>query len=95
MSHALPIIVLLIDFIFNRIPFFPKHLPLMLIIATMYLVVNMAVTLGTGTPVYSVMTWKDGWTAIYICASCCAVILGFFVFYYISSCKNKKYDSMT
>ena len=94
-GHALPLIVLIIDFIFNRIPFFPKHLVLMLIISVIYAIVNMAVTLGSGTPVYSVMTWKDGWTALYMFASCLALLFGFFMFYYISLWKNKKYDKLT
>ena len=80
-EHAIPITVLLIDFVLNRIPFFPKHLVLMLIISIIYAIVNMAVTLGSGTPVYDILTWKDGWTALFLFASAFAYVLGFFVFY--------------
>jgi hypothetical protein len=57
--HVIPFGMLLVDFCLSAIVFNPKQFIFIFIMAIMYAIVNMAVTLISGTPVYSVITWHD------------------------------------
>lgn len=72
--HAVCPALVIIEFLFNRVPVRKRHLFYMAIFAVVYIFgVNLPVSLAS-YPVYSIMTWKSWWTAVY-CAG--AVILAF------------------
>ena len=57
--HMLPICVLTIDWFLNRIYFELNQIWINLIIFAIYGLVNIGVTKGTGTPVYSEISWDS------------------------------------
>lgn len=91
-NHALPLIVLTIDFVMNTVPFHYRHVPIMLGIMLIYaLAVNLPVTLISGTPVYSVLTYKDVSTYLYILLLLVLFTLSFTTWYLLAKWKNAKY----
>jgi len=66
MEHIVPVCMLFLDFLLNSVVWGIHHIIFFMVIGTVYLCVNAAVTLGTGKPVYDIMTFKDYKTAIAI-----------------------------
>ena len=58
LGHGTPLLALLIEFGFNIIPFYMKHLALVALIQVVYLIVNVIVSL-VDKPVYGILNWKD------------------------------------
>lgn len=92
MDHSLPFVLLLIDFLFNRITYELNGLWINLIILFIYGMYNLAYTKIEGHSVYPVVTWDS------IVADCIAfaVLPLFMLFwlglYYMSRYKFKKLD---
>ena len=59
LNHTAPLISLVLEFAFTLHIMRYKHVVVTLVVGLTYLVVNMAVTLGTDNPVYDIITWKD------------------------------------
>lgn len=89
-GHAMPAGLLLIDFSFNIIPIHYRHIPLCLIALLIYAIVNIIVTL-TDKPVYSLLTWNDGMSWVYIGGLAILEIGLFYLVYFIAKFKNRKY----
>ena len=58
-DHSLPLIVLLIDFSMNTVPFCNKHFVLVCAVLVLYLIVNYLVTIFRDKPVYPVLDWDS------------------------------------
>ena len=58
-DHIAPLVILVIDYVMNRIPFNLRHLIVSLFVMLCYSVVNLSWTLSTGTPVYAPLNFKD------------------------------------
>jgi hypothetical protein len=97
-DHAAPIILLTIDFIFNRVYWELNQIYANMLIFLIYGFVNLGVTYGTGTPVYppiswdSVGSWCLGLAMIPLCA------LYYLMWYSLTKLKfrwMKMHDSIT
>jgi hypothetical protein len=92
MDHSVDLGMLLIDFILNAIVFNPWHLIFGLIILFIYGILNMAIVIGTGFEIYSILTW-DSIETFYTCIGITIAEIAFFMLYsYISICKNKRFN---
>ncbi|CDW91679.1 UNKNOWN [Stylonychia lemnae] len=89
--HASPIVVLVTDYVINRIPFQFKHLPLSLFILIVYGLVNMIYTLTSGTPVYPPLNFKDGMTAVWVLVLFCIETGTYTGMYFLTRWKIRKY----
>lgn len=58
-DHIVPLSMLLLDLVLNRVHFYIRHLPITLTILTIYGFVNMITTKVSGVPVYTIMTWDS------------------------------------
>ena len=93
-NHAVPVTVLFLDFVMNVVPFHFRHLPFFLGIMIIYgFGVNMTVTLVSGTPVYTPLTWKTPMSWAYVGGLLTLAVISFSTWYFISVRKNKKYLS--
>lgn len=91
-NHAVPVIVLFLDFVMNVVPFHYRHLSFFIGIMLVYgFGVNMTYTMVTGTPVYSLLTWKTPLSWGYVGGLLVLAVISFFTWYSISIKKNKKY----
>ena len=90
MDHIAPVSMLLIDYILNLMIFNPRHVYIQLIIMVVYMIVNCIVTLETGSPVYSILTWQDWLTVILVPCQFIFTTLTFLVFSYVSIYKQNK-----
>lgn len=59
MDHSVPMLVLLMDFFINAVPFTGRHFWMMIPIALAYLLVSYLVVKSTGEPVYPFLDWKS------------------------------------
>ena len=64
--HAMPMIILLIDYGINRVPFKMVHLPVSIFLMLAYGIVNLSYTISTGTPVYPPLNFKDAMSYVWI-----------------------------
>lgn len=55
--HALPLILLIIDFVLNRVPFVLRHIVIAIFVILIYGIMNMAITLITGHPIYPILDY--------------------------------------
>ncbi len=82
-DHLVPFVLLMIEFIMNRIRFSIRHLVIAAKILVIYGVVNMIYTLSKGEPIYSGIDWKsfDSFVAIIVIflASLSLFVLIFYV----------------
>jgi len=90
-EHTVPFFFLLIDYCINAILFQPWHWILSFWIAIAYMIVNLSVTLATGEPVYSVITWKDAKTAVLVPLLLVSYLASYLIFAYISKLKLNKF----
>ena len=57
-DHTLPILALLTEHLFiNALPIVPRHLSALLSIFIFYLLINLSVSLHTGTSIYPIIDW--------------------------------------
>jgi hypothetical protein len=74
LDHSIPIVMLIIDYCMNKIPFNLRHLAPSMVIMVSYGIVNISYTLGTGTPVYPPLNFKDVlsfmWLVVLILLEC-------------------------
>jgi hypothetical protein len=66
--------MLVIDYCMNKIPFNLRHLTPSMVIMVSYGIVNISYTLGTGTPVYPPLNFKDVlsfvWLVVLVALEC-------------------------
>ena len=77
LHHALPLILLSVDYCFNAMPFVGRHVYSVMVICIVYLIFNYYVTKRRGTPVYSIMSWDD---PVSFAIPICTVIIGLIIF---------------
>lgn len=90
LNHGVPFLLLVLDFFFNTVPFCWRHLILVNILTFTYLMINLAITKGTGTPIYQSLNWQEfiSWTTLVIWP---AIVSFFFIcFKCFSDCKLVK-----
>ena len=56
------------------------------------MVINAIITSVRGYPIYSIMTWKDGLTGIFVIAGLIAVAVFFLLFAYLSILKKRLFE---
>jgi len=83
-DHISPIVILLVDYSMNRIPFSIRLLPLSMILLLVYGIVNMAWTLSTGNPVYPPINFKSGMTAVWILLLALLEVGGFYLMKFVT-----------
>ena len=60
LDHALPMVCLLVEYVFlSAIPFSKRHFIGIVTICSIYLTMNLSITLISGKPIYGPMTWTD------------------------------------
>ena len=89
-DHISPIVILLIDYSMNRIPFTIRSLPLAMILLTIYGMINMTWTLVTGKPIYPPLNFKTPMTAVYIILLALLEIGGFYLMVFVTKKKLNK-----
>ncbi len=90
MDHIAPIVILLIDYSMNRIPFSVRHLPVAMGLLLIYGLVNMTWTLETGHPVYPPINFKSAMTAVWVILLALLEIGGFFLMSWLTKLKLNK-----
>ena len=92
LDHVL-IILLLLDYFFNTIPFIRRHMKAMVPIGVSYLCLNFVVTKSQGYPIYHIISW-DSWLSLIITVVTLIVsVLIFLMYEWISTKKLKYYSS--
>ena len=63
-DHVLPLLLLLVDFSMNTIPFCNRHYLLVCVVLLVYMMFNYLVTFIRNKPVYSILDWNSviGWS---------------------------------
>lgn len=89
-DHIAPIVILIIEYSFNRIPFNMKHCPVSVGILVFYGIFNMAWTFTTGIPVYDPLNFKDLMSYVWIVLLLGLEVLGYFTLTHLSRWKNSK-----
>ena len=88
--HALPLAALLVDFIFNPISFEIKRFLIVLIAGTVYMLMNMAYSLGV-EPVYGILDWVTGISYGLLIGAYVLLLIGFgFGILFYKCLKEKK-----
>jgi hypothetical protein len=64
--HGVTFVWMLLDLFLNRITFIYTHVVFVAIFAVLYFIINGTYTAVSGSPIYSVLTWSDGYTALTI-----------------------------
>ncbi len=86
-QHLITQLLILIDFILSGSQFHKPHVFAVCVFGFLYLVVNAAVSLKIFV-VYPILTWRDGFTALWVIV-CIAVAIGFFfIFYWLGKKKT-------
>jgi hypothetical protein len=93
-DHIAPIVVLLIDYFMNRIPFSFRLLPLATIVLFVYGIVNMTWTLVKHHPVYPPLNFKDWMTAVWVVVLALIQVGGFSLLWFITKFKLRKIHKM-
>jgi hypothetical protein len=94
MDHSVPLSMLFIDYILNAILFNPKHVVFSMCMMVLYGSVNLTITLVSGVPVYSILTWKDLTSLWYSLGFLVGTIIAFLILAYISIYKNSKFNNV-
>lgn len=92
LDHITPLMILLVDYVLNRIPFNYRHFPISMILGGAYFIVNLSYTLATGTPVYPPINYKDVYTYVWIVVLIVLEGVFYFGLYYLTRWKMRKYD---
>lgn len=79
--------VLLLEYCYNTVPFCPRHTIFGIMIAVIYLGINLAVTLKTGTPVYPPMDWVTPLGILCPIGLLLGAILIFVILYFLTKLK--------
>lgn len=91
-DHSVCFGLLVIDFCLNGISINPYHAIFATLFQLFYMVVNAIVTSVRGYPVYSIMTWKDVKTFIFVIAGLIFVAVCFLFFAYLSILKKRLFE---
>jgi len=86
-DHSVPLAVLLLEYCYNTAPFCPRHTIFIFAIAVVYLGINYAVTVETGTPVYPPMDWKTTMGIVCPIGLLVGAILIFIILYFVTKKK--------
>ena len=86
-DHSVPLAVLLVDYMFNQVPFAQRHLIPMLIMAAVYLVINYLCTKSSGVPVYPPMDWQTPFGIALPFLLALGALVIFYVFYFLTILK--------
>ncbi len=90
--HGIFFCLIAVDFFLCQIMIAPKHWWPLLILSIAYLTLNVIVSLASG-PVYSILTYKDFASYIYVVATLILMFGSFFCFYGFSRCKAKHFST--
>lgn len=93
--HALPLILLIIDFVLNRVPFVLRHIVIAIFVILIYGIMNMSITLITGHPLYPILDYKDYKTALYMLGMLVVLVLSFVGLFFLAKIKNAYYDRVS
>ena len=88
-QHIVPLACLIVEYCLNKIPFIMSHLVFVILFGLVYGGYNCAWTIISGSPVYSIITWKDRGTAIFFCVVVGLVTIIFLVLHQIARAKNR------
>ncbi|CEM37663.1 unnamed protein product [Vitrella brassicaformis CCMP3155] len=83
--HGGGLLLLVIEFVLNRIPFFNRHLLVSLIVGCLYIPVNAAVTLIRDDPIYDIIDWMTPLSAVFALGS----LAGLAIFHYFFMCLRR------
>lgn len=89
-THILPLVALVIDFILHTTPIPMRHLSIAMGIAIMYALVNMAIVFSTGHLIYPMFTWTDAKSYILLVILTVAAILIYSIMSWISMRRLRK-----
>ena len=93
--HGVPLAALLIEFIFNSYRFHIRRYLIILVVAGLYMIINLAYAL-LYQPVYKILKWND-WFSYVLAAGSFAIALVIFIFGLIAfhcCCKEKRLAAM-
>ena len=65
-NHIFPLILTLTEYMLNNSVFYFHNLWLALLVVCTYIPINAIITTNSETPIYDVLTYKDGYTVLYI-----------------------------
>lgn len=87
--HLVPIILLSVDFAFNKMEFIPSHGFLIAAVPTAYSFVSMLFSLKYDLHTYSILTWKDYKTFLGVALVAFFFVMGFMCGYLIGKYKRE------
>jgi hypothetical protein len=94
MDHSLPLICLLIDYIFvNSIPFVRRHAIILVNVVSFYLFINLSITKIRNKPVYEPISWDSFQSCITPFLLAIYGIIIFFILEYLTIIKIKFYGN--
>lgn len=85
LQHSFPIVLLMLDFIYNRYMFKLARIIPILVYGILYLVINIGKKVNilgytlSARPVYPIMKWNDAGSVIYALTTCVLIVLTFLV----------------
>jgi len=86
LDHSVPLLCLIVDFLFNATPTVKRHLRVILFVGGIYTMIMITVSLAADKPIYPVLTFKD--IASYILVF---IVFGSAVLWFtLIHCLNKK-----
>lgn len=89
--HLVPFLLLLIEFVQNRIRFVFRHLVVAALILVGYSVINIILTLKRGEPIYPKVTYKNGISYVFLSTALVTLVVGWILLYYLSHKKDDLY----
>jgi hypothetical protein len=90
LDHITPIVILVIDYAMNRIPFNLRHMPISAALMLIYGIVNFVKTLVTGVPVYPPLNFKDVMSYVWSVLLLGLEFIGYIAMFYFTRWKLKK-----
>jgi len=90
--HFVSGLLVWIEICINKVNFYIRHVFILLGFLLFYAVLNFIVTQAEGYPIYSVVTWKDFGTYLYLTLAALVATLGFCLGLFLTRKKNKKAD---
>ena len=86
-DNSVPMMLILIEFSYNAVPFCRRHLIFIIIIAILYLITNFTITKYLGQPVYQILDWNSTLGYIMPFAFIAYVVIVFLIVEWINSKK--------
>ena len=91
-EHGILMFLIYLDFCFNKIVFIRSHALIILVVAILYAITNLIVTLSY-KPVYKGITWKNGFTYYIIIGAIIFILAIYFLGRYLIKKLKKMNDS--